>query len=93
MKKQMLLGLVVVGCLALLSSGAFGQTTTITGKVLAVTSSMITVESGKDVWEITRGPTTVIKGDAKVGARVTVTCNESDAQKKEAPDAQKKEDG
>ena len=83
MKKQMMLGLVIAACLALLNSDAFGQTVSITGNVLEVTTSMITVQSGKDVWQITLGPTTKVKGEAKVGSTVSVTCNETDAQKKE----------
>ena len=86
MKTKLLLSLIVVGILAL-SGAAFGGTITITGKVLAVTDSIVTVQSGSDVWEINRKETTKITGDLKVGATVTVSCNEPDAQKKEAPAA------
>lgn len=83
MKKQTLLGLVIVGCLALLSSAVFGATLEITGKVLAITNTVMTVESGKDVWDITLGPNTKVTGESKVGSTVMVKCNDTDAQKKE----------
>ncbi len=84
MRTQALLGLVIAGSLAL-SGAAFGQTVTMTGKVLAITSSVITVQTGSDVWEITRHSTTKVTGDLKVGATVTISCNAPDAQKKEGP--------
>ena len=84
MRTQALLGLVIAGSLAL-SGAAFGQTVTMTGKVLAITSSVITVQTGSDVWEITRHSTTKVTGDLKVGATVTISYNAPDAQKKEGP--------
>ncbi len=78
-----MVGLVFVAMLGFLNGLAFGETTSLSGKVQAITDSMITLEVGKDVWEIQRGSTTTVKGEAKVGATVTVTCNETDAQKKE----------
>jgi hypothetical protein len=84
MKLQALLGLVIAGSLAL-SGTAFGQTVKMTGKVLAITSSVITVQTATDVWEITRRSTTKVTGDLKVGATVTISCNGPDAQKKEGP--------
>ena len=62
MKKQMMLDLLLAACFALLSSDAFGQTVSIAGKVLEVTSSMLTVQSGKDMWQVTLGPTTKVSG-------------------------------
>jgi hypothetical protein len=83
MKKQLMLGLVLAVSLAFLTPPAFGATTSLTGTVQAITGSTITLEVGKEVWNITLGPTTTVKGEAKVGSVVTVTCNETDAQKKE----------
>ncbi|MGC3991374.1 MAG: hypothetical protein QM796_17165 [Chthoniobacteraceae bacterium] len=44
----------------------------VTGPVLAVTDTTITVQKGKDPWEIARTPATKITGDLKVGAKVTI---------------------
>jgi type 1 fimbria pilin len=65
------------------SSTAFAQTAHMTGKVIAVTSHKITVQSGKEVWEINLTASTKVSGDKKVGSTVTVTYNAPDAQKKE----------
>jgi hypothetical protein len=54
-----------------------------TGKIIAVTSDKITVQSGKEVWDISLTATTKVSGDQKVGSTVTVTYNAPDAQKKE----------
>ena len=66
-----------------LSSTAFAQTAHMTGKVIAVTSDKITVQKGKEVWDINLTASTEISGDKKVGSTVTVTYNAPDAQKKE----------
>ena len=66
-----------------LSSTAFGQTTHMTGKVIAVTSDKITVQNGKEVWDINLTASTKVSGDKKVGSTVTITYNAPDAQKKE----------
>ena len=44
----------------------------VTGPVLDVTDSVITVEKGKEKWEIGRDKDTKIKGELKKGSRVTV---------------------
>jgi hypothetical protein len=44
----------------------------VTGPVLAVTPTTITVQKGDDKWEITRDSKTKITGDLKVGAKVTI---------------------
>jgi hypothetical protein len=66
-----------------LSSTAFAQTAHMTGKVIAVTSDKITVQKGKEVWDINLTASTEVSGDKKVGSTVTVTYNAPDAQKKE----------
>jgi hypothetical protein len=66
-----------------LSSTAFAQTAHMTGKVIAVTSDKITVQKGKEVWDINLTASTKVSGDKKVGSTVTVTYNAPDAQKKE----------
>jgi len=44
----------------------------VTGPVLEVTPTTITVQKGNDKWEISRDANTKIKGDLKVGSRVTI---------------------
>jgi hypothetical protein len=44
----------------------------VTGPVLDVTDDMITVEKGKEKWEIGRNKDTKINGDLKKGSRVTI---------------------
>ena len=63
----------------------FGQTTETTGKVLAVSSTTITIQSGTDVWDIKRSDTTTVTGSLKVGSTVTVKYNTPDGQKREGP--------
>jgi hypothetical protein len=90
MKLKVLLSVLVIGSLAL--GGAFGQAQKkeITGTVVAVTDTSITVRQPNDtqwVWEIKRGAGTAtsVTGKAKIGATVKVIYAETDAQKKEAP--------
>ena len=44
----------------------------VTGPVVEVTDSKIVVKKGKDNWELARDAGTKIKGDVKVGDKVTV---------------------
>jgi hypothetical protein len=44
----------------------------VTGPVLELTPTKITVQKGNDRWEITRTPTTKVDGDLQVGAKVTI---------------------
>ena len=44
----------------------------VTGPVLEVTPTTITVQKGEEKWELTRTPETKIKGDLKVGSKVTI---------------------
>jgi hypothetical protein len=84
MKIKSLLSLVLAVNL-LLALPLFGQTVEITGKVLAVSSTVVTVQSGTDVWDIKRTQTTIVTGTLKVGALVTIKYNAPDGQKKEGP--------
>jgi hypothetical protein len=43
-----------------------------TGEVLEVTDSTVTVQKGKEKWEITRDASTKVDGDLKVGSKATV---------------------
>jgi hypothetical protein len=44
----------------------------VTGPVLDVTDDVITVEKGKEKWEIGRNKDTKINGDLKKGSKVTI---------------------
>jgi hypothetical protein len=51
---------------------ATGNVVQVTGPVLEVREDAIVVGKGKDKWEIARTPATVVNGELKKGARVTV---------------------
>ena len=51
---------------------AAGKTYQVTGPVFEVRDDAIVVEKGKEKWEIARTPATIIKGEIKQGAKVTV---------------------
>jgi len=53
-------------------SAADAKTYQVTGPVLEVTPTTVTVQKGNDKWELARNNATKIKGDLKVGARVTI---------------------
>ena len=44
----------------------------VTGPVLALTPATITVQKGKDVWEIARDASTKLPESVKVGSKVTI---------------------
>jgi hypothetical protein len=92
MKKTVL----IIAALALWSSMALAaiKTYQVTGPVVAVTNDMITVKKGNDNWEIARDKETKIKGDLKVGAKVTIeyrmTATAVDVKEEKAKPAKKK---
>jgi hypothetical protein len=51
---------------------AESKTYQVTGPVLEVTPTTITVQKGNDKWEIARDTKTKTTGDVKVGAKVTI---------------------
>ena len=51
---------------------AGGKTYQVTGPVLAVTDTTITVQKGKEKWELARSKETKGPADVKVGDKVTV---------------------
>ena len=61
------LGLVGAG-----SARAADKTYQVTGPVLEVTDNVITVEKGKEKWQLARDKDTKVTGDLKVGAKVTI---------------------
>ena len=44
----------------------------VTGPVLEVTDSSVTVQKGKEKWQLARNKDTKVTGDLKVGAKVTI---------------------
>jgi hypothetical protein len=46
-----------------LSSAAFAQTAQMTGQIIALTSDKITVQKGKEVWDINLSASTKVSGD------------------------------
>jgi RNase P/RNase MRP subunit p29 len=84
MKIRAFVSLIAAGSIAL-SGTVFGGTMDITGKVIAVTKNMITVQSENGLWNVTRADDVRVTGDLKVGGTVTIHCSETDAQKKEGP--------
>jgi len=64
---------VAVIALVLVATVAFaGKTYQFTGKVLEIKDNVIVVEKGKEKFEMTKDAATKIKGELKVGAKVTV---------------------
>lgn len=51
---------------------AAGKSYQVTGPVLAISDTLITVQKGKEKWEIERSAATKITGELKVGAKVTI---------------------
>jgi hypothetical protein len=54
------------------AAAAAKKTYQVTGPVLEVRDDVIVVQKDKDKWEIARTPDTKVKGDLKVGAKVTI---------------------
>lgn len=53
-------------------SFAADKTYQVTGPVLEVSDSEITVEKGKEKWVLERNASTKVNGDLKIGAKVTI---------------------
>jgi hypothetical protein len=60
--------------MALLTAPTFAadKTYQVTGPVLEVTDTSVTVQKGKEKWQIARDKDTKITGELKVGAKVTI---------------------
>ena len=84
----MLKKIVLTAAVALISTSAFAYQ--VTGPVTAVTEKTITVQKGKEKWEISRGDANV-PADVKVGSKVTVEYSMT-ASKVESKDAPKTAD-
>jgi len=74
MRKQHWLGFICGAALLAASSlnAAEGKAYQVTGPVLELTPTTITVQKGGEKWEIARNSNTKVSGDLKVGAKVTI---------------------
>lgn len=72
MKRATVLVLVVLLLVAAVAFAGSVKTYQVTGPVLEIKDTMIVVQKGKDKWEIAKDANTKIKGDLKVGAKVTI---------------------
>jgi hypothetical protein len=70
---------------ALLSGIALAQTMQLTGTVISVTRTQITLHSGSDTWVIARTSATSVTGTLVPNASITVQCAVPDAHKNENP--------
>jgi cytochrome c1 len=70
-KKSLILAIALLLVVTALAFAAV-NTYQVTGPVLAVTADSITVQKGKDKWELARDKETKVKGDLKVGSKVTI---------------------
>jgi hypothetical protein len=74
MKKLLVLAFLSASLLSLVgrAHAAPPKTYQVTGPVLELRDDVIVVQKGKEKWEISRAADTKIKGDLKVGAKVTI---------------------
>jgi hypothetical protein len=68
------------------------KTYQVTGPVLELRDDVIIVQKGKEKWEIARGADTKVKGDLKVGAKVTIDYRMTAANVEVKEDAKAKDD-
>jgi hypothetical protein len=52
---------------------AADKTYQVTGPVLEMSDASVTVQKGKEKWQLARSKDTKVTGDLKVGAKVTIT--------------------
>ena len=54
------------------SPGAEAKTYQVTGPIVELTATTITVQKGDEKWQIARDKNTKVTGDLKIGAKVTI---------------------
>jgi len=72
MKKYLLIVVCAVFFWSSLVLAAGPKTYQVTGPVLEIKGDIIVVQKGKEKWEILRDSATKVKGDLKVGSKVTI---------------------
>src|SRR3954465_14200479 len=96
--KRTLLSLIAAGSMVLSGAvfAASPSTYQVTGPVVAVDESMITVMKGKEKFEVARDSNTKVTGDLKVGDKVTIqytmTAKEVEVKSAGKTDKAKKDD-
>jgi hypothetical protein len=75
-----------------LVQAAPSKTYQVTGPVLELRDDVIIVQKGKEKWEIARAADTKVKGDLKVGAKVTIDYRMTAATVEVKEDAKAKDD-
>ena len=71
--KKMLVFACFAGMLAFSGlAQAAPKTYQVTGPLLEIKDDIVVVQKGKEKWEIARNADTKVKGDLKVGAKVTI---------------------
>lgn len=72
MKKCLLIAVCMMFFWTSLVFAAGPKTYQVTGPVLEIKKDVIVVQKGKEKWEILKTADTKVKGDLKVGAKVTI---------------------
>ena len=72
MKKLLVTAFLSATLFSFSASAAPTKTYQVTGPVLEVRDDAVVVQKGKEKWEIARNADTKVKGDLKVGAKVTI---------------------
>lgn len=73
MKNVRLIAILFTGVLGSTSAFAAGaKTYQATGPIIDVSDTMITIQKGKETWQIDRTKDTKVTGDLKVGGKVTI---------------------
>jgi hypothetical protein len=70
--KRIIIALAIVFLFVSIAIAAGPKTYQVTGPVLEKKDGVIVVQKGKDKWEIATTKDTKIKGDPKVGSKVTI---------------------
>lgn len=66
------LGWIVLCLFAASLAAALPKTYQVTGIVTALTGEIITIKKGDELWEIARDKDTKVKGELKIGGKVTI---------------------
>lgn len=66
----MMVAVVLMGASLVFAAGP--KTYQVTGPVLEIKDDVITVQKGKEKWEIAKDAATKVTGDLKVGSKVTI---------------------
>jgi hypothetical protein len=90
--KRIVIALAIVFLFVSVAAAAGPKTYQVTGPVLEKKDNLVVVQKGKEKWEIALTKDTKVKGDLKVGAKVTIeyTMTAASVEVKEDKKAEKK---